>query len=186
MARAKKAITTDEAALADNVLGAKILEGKHDYHVQQALDAAWKAGQEPAVELPANVSLQEALAESGESVEDLKEEPAVPAKSAPRRAPRTGDLQLSEEMLAKVRDGLTRQGHGLKLGRDWYKAGVMAPSIRHAALEALCNAADEDGVLPMADALKALQPLKDAGLLGCSTPASRITKFIRSGHLLEA
>jgi len=172
---------------------------KHDAHVQLAILVAAKAdevmaematpnvntNEEVVVELPANVSLQEALAESGESVEDLKDEAAVPAKRE-RRAPRTGDLQLSEEMLAKVRDGLTRQGHGLKLGRDWYKAGVMAPSIRHAALEALCNAADEDGVLPMADALKALQPLKDAGLLGCSTPASRITKFIRSGHLLEA
>lgn len=165
---------------------------KHDAHVTEywhaALDdiaAPVAEAPAPVVELPVNVTLAEALAESGESMADLQDAPAVPAKRE-RRAQRTGDLQLSEEMLAKVRDGLTRQGHGLKLGKAWYKAGVMAPSIRHAALEALCNAADEDGNLPMADALAALQPLKEAGLLGCSTPASRISKFIRSGHLLEA
>lgn len=168
---------------------------KHDAHVTEywhaALDQiaapAAPAAEAPApvVELPVNVTLAEALAESGESIEDLQDAPAVQVKHE-RRVQRTGDLQLSEEMLAKVRDGLTRQGHGLNLGKAWYKAGVMAPSIRHAALEALCNAADEDGNLPMARALEALKPLKEAGLLGCSTPASRISKFIRSGHLLEA
>lgn len=165
---------------------------KHDAHVAAFMKAELadvtpnvNTNEEVVVALPANVTLAEALAESGESIEDLQDAPAVQAKRE-RRAPRTGDLQLSEEMLAKVRDGMTRQGHGLNLGKAWYKAGVMAPSIRHAALEALCNAADEDGNLPMADALAALQPLKDAGLLGCSTPASRITKFIRSGHLLES
>lgn len=163
---------------------------KHDAHVAAFMKAELatpnvNTNEEVVVALPVNVTLAEALAESGESIEDLQDAPAVQVKRE-RRVQRTGDLQLSEEMLAKVRDGLTRQGHGLNLGKAWYKAGVLAPSIRRAALEALCNAADEDGNLPMARALAALQPLKDAGLLGCSTPASRISKFIRSGHLLEA
>lgn len=176
MARAKKAVNHD----------AHVTEYWHAALDQIAAPAAPVAeAPAPVVELPVNVTLAEALAESGESMADLQDAPAVQVKRE-RRVQRTGDLQLSEEMLAKVRDGMTRQGHGLNLGKAWYKAGVMAPSIRHAALEALCNAADEDGNLPMARALEALKPLKEAGLLGCSTPASRISKFIRSGHLLEA
>lgn len=185
MARATKKAVKDDAHVAAYIASALAAPAEPTIQAtEEALLAQLVA--QPEVKLA--LTLQEALAESGESIDDLIDNaPALSnAKPTQRRAPRTGNLMLSDEMLAKVRQGDTRQGHGLGLGKDWYKKGIMAPSIRHAALEALCAAADEEGNLTMADALAALQPLKDSGALGCSTPASRITKFIRSGHLLEA
>lgn len=59
------------------------------------------------------------------------------------------------------------------------KAGV-APSIRHTALSALKAAAGKDGTVTRAAALAVLASLP----LGCSTPATRLAKFVRSGHLV--
>lgn len=162
----------------------KTTEAKHDAHV-----AAYIADALAAPAPLANVTLAQALAESGETMQDLQEKVpgSTKAKAARNTKVDTGAmLCLSEEMLAKVRQGNTRQGAGLNLGKDWYRKGIMAPSIRHAALEAICSVADEEGMFSMADAIAALEPLKASGALGCSTPVSRVTKFIRSGHIVEA
>ena len=92
-------------------------------------------------------------------------------------------------MLAKeARDAATLQRSAPKQGKAWRATGVIAPSIRHAALNALGAIAEEgkDGSLLVTyeAALAAMRQLADNGLLGCSTPAARIAKFLRSGHLV--
>lgn len=101
-------------------------------------------------------------------------------------APATGTVATSVTLYrmgpaaSTVRKGNTLQGAHLKAGKAWRQAGYTAPSVRNAALQALADLGD---TFTKDQALAALQKLADAGQLGCSTPATRLSKFLRSGHL---
>lgn len=83
--------------------------------------------------------------------------------------------ELTDEVAAK--NTLQRSGAGF--GAAWRKNGKVDTSIRYQALAALADAADEDGYVSREAALAALAHVP----LGCSSPAVRLAKFVRSGHL---
>lgn len=167
---------------------------KHDAHVQLAILVAAKADEVvadremglmvPPVELPANVSLAEALAESGESVEDLKEEAAVPAKVASTyiRPTASTTYEIGEKAQV-IRDGLTRQRSVLGTGKDWAKNGKLAPNTRHIVIEALAELAGEDGTFTYAEATKLLATMQES-VLGSGTPSSYIRAFVKCEYLV--
>ena len=64
-------------------------------------------------------------------------------------------------------------------GKEWRKHGKVDTSIRYQALAALAEVANDDGFVAKEAALEALKGIN----LGCSTPATRLAKFVRSGHL---
>lgn len=109
--------------------------------------------------------------------------PVAPVSPA---APATGTTATSVKLYtmgpaaASVRNGGTLQGAHLKAGKAWRSAGYTAPSVRNGALQALAALGP---TFTQAQALDALAALHAAGQLGCSTPATRFSKFLRSGHL---
>lgn len=123
---------------------------------------------------------------SVDATENSKPEPAPVATTAPAAGHTTSAARCY--LLAKAaRQGLTLQRPAKGLGLQWRAAGYKAPSVRHAALQALADVAtDEDGdlIVTYEAAIRAFKALADQGGLGCSTPAARLAKFVRSGHLV--
>lgn len=76
-----------------------------------------------------------------------------------------------------ARTTLQRSAKGF--GKAWRQNGRTGTSIRYIALDAIASVASEEGTVAYADAVKALTGLD----LGCSSPATRISKLVRSGHL---
>lgn len=155
---------------------------KHDAHVAAFItnavataDKAWdaQAGVAVAQEAPTTPNV------------NTNDETIVAAPTTPD-APTTGTAATSVQLYTlgakavTVRQGATLQGAHLKAGRAWRQAGYVAPSVRNGALEAI---AALGATFTKDQALAALKVLADAGQLGCSTPATRFSKFLRSGHL---
>ena len=83
------------------------------------------------------------------------------------------------ELTEKVEGKNTLQRSAKGFGKEWRKNGKVDTSIRYQALAALADAADETGFVTKEAALEALKSVN----LGCSSPATRLSKFVRSGHL---
>lgn len=97
------------------------------------------------------------------------------AKKATKTVPGYQFTDLTEKVEGK--NTLQRRAKGD--GKEWRKHGKIDTSIRYQALAALAEVADETGFITKEAALEALKGVN----LGCSTPATRLSKFVRSGHL---
>jgi hypothetical protein len=161
---------------------------KHEAHVVAYVEHELASiGSAAAIQVLEAVSLEQALAESGETLADLKE---VPSAETP--AVRTGRVDKSGVMYvvtdkasASVRSVDTLQrGCTIAVGAQWRNNEFRAPNTRLAAVAALMDAADEEEqTISHAAAMAALKPLKDQALLGSGTPASYIREFVRIGYL---
>ena len=96
-------------------------------------------------------------------------------KAAKTTVPGYRFTELTEKVEAK--NTLQRTGKGF--GKAWRQNGKVDTSIRYQALAALADAADESGFIARDEALAVLKHVP----LGCSSPATRLSKFVRSGHL---
>lgn len=86
---------------------------------------------------------------------------------------------LFTELTERVEGKNTLQRRAKGDGKEWRKHGKIDTSIRYQALAALAEVADEEGFISKEAALEALKGVN----LGCSSPATRLAKFVRSGHL---
>lgn len=129
-----------------------------------------------------------AIAHEAQQAAVTPEAPAAPVEAAnvETKAKVRPELFTFGDKASTVRSGDTLQGAHLKAGKAWRAAGYRAPSVRNAALAALEAIADDDGNFTYTDAMAALKALADANQLGCSTPATRFSKFLRSGHVTPA
>lgn len=136
------------------------------------------------VEVPANMTLEEALAESGENLSDLIEEPTKPSRGlSTGRVDKSGVMYAITDKAQKILPIETLQrGCTVAVGAQWRNNEFKAVNTRVAAIEALYGAAEED-TLTHAQAMEALLPLKQAAILGSGTPASYIREFVRVGYL---
>jgi hypothetical protein len=135
---------------------------------------------EAAVEAPkAARKARSPKAPAAEFVGPLPQATEAPAAKtpAPKLAP---DAVLAlTDMAEAVAPRATIQRSAKGFGKAWRQNGKTDTSVRFRALEAITAVASEEGTVAYADALKALTGLD----LGCSSPATRISKFLRSGHL---
>lgn len=83
------------------------------------------------------------------------------------------------DLTEKVEGKNTLQRRAKGDGKAWRQHGKIDTSIRYQALAALAAVADDDGFVTKEAALEALKGVN----LGCSSPATRLSKFVRSGHL---
>lgn len=156
---------------------------KHDGQVQAFI----ADGAAPATGNGAEVD-KAAIAAIAELAHDAMAPAPLEGPVAPTtpQAPATGTVSTATALYClgaaagTVRNGNTLQGAHLKAGKAWRQAGFTAPSVRNSALSALAALGP---TFTKDQALAALKEIADAGGLGCSTPATRFSKFLRSGHV---
>lgn len=114
-------------------------------------------------------------------VQPTKKEAAMKAQVTTNPAPSTDMYALSDKT-ARAMDTL-QAGAKTGQGRQWRTVATPKTNTRATALDAISNAASEDGVISESEVLAALAQVKEH--LGSGSPRSYFRAFIASGYLTK-